>query len=290
MRCKLCQSSELKIISQKDKFKNDVITFICNNCGLVFTPPIINKEKYNEFYKSNDYINFKYQTVEDYFRQKSEKQKERSENIFRFAKNFMRKGCTVLDIGCGFGFFLRLVEKNKNYNNLVGIEPSVAVVKYIQKNFRYSKVEYHNLTFDNYCSGGINKKFDFIVMSHVLEHILYPNDLLIKIKNLLAKDGFLYIEVPNLFKYSGPLSNFIQLPHPFNYSPCTLDLMLKKHGFRAIKLSLSGKTIKAIFIIDDREKGIDFNNYGTYEKTLKMIKLNKYKYKFKIWIKSILKQ
>jgi 2-polyprenyl-3-methyl-5-hydroxy-6-metoxy-1,4-benzoquinol methylase len=43
-----------------------------------------------------------------------------------------------------------------------------------------------------------NEKFDLIILSHVLEHLLNPSVFLKKIKSILSDNGILYIEVPSL--------------------------------------------------------------------------------------------
>ena len=40
--------------------------------------------------------------------------------------------------------------------------------------------------------------YDGIILRHVIEHLLNPRELLLKIKNLLKPNGKLYIEVPGL--------------------------------------------------------------------------------------------
>src|SRR5438105_4409704 len=40
-------------------------------------------------------------------------------------------------------------------------------------------------------------KFDLIVLSHVLEHLVDPNHLLEQVRGFLDKDGWVFIEVPH---------------------------------------------------------------------------------------------
>ena len=43
--------------------------------------------------------------------------------------------------------------------------------------------------------------YDYIICSHILEHIAYPEKLLSDIKEVLKKNGFLIVALPNLFHY-----------------------------------------------------------------------------------------
>src|SRR5690606_22540882 len=83
--------------------------------------------------------------------------------------------------------------------------------------------------------------FDVITLNHVLEHLSEPYESLSKIKILLKKEGLLIVGVPNsrslahfLFK-----ENWYQLDtprHMINYSDRNLAYVLKKAGFKILKI------------------------------------------------------
>lgn len=87
----------------------------------------------------------------------------------------------ILEIGCGDGYFLELLEKN-NFN-IHGIDPS-----YKGKNPNIKK-EYHN---------NDKNKYNAFIMRHVLEHINDPYNFLLTLKNNSDKNSLIYIEVPDL--------------------------------------------------------------------------------------------
>ncbi|RAU20260.1 hypothetical protein CU669_19330 [Paramagnetospirillum kuznetsovii] len=87
------------------------------------------------------------------------------------------------------------------------------------------------------------RRFDCVVLLHVLEHILEPALFLDHIKAVLAPGGVVVIEVPSL---ADPLLSllapggvaayrrfFFQLQHPYSYSPSSLVRLLESHGFAA---------------------------------------------------------
>jgi hypothetical protein len=41
-----------------------------------------------------------------------------------------------------------------------------------------------------------NTKYDLVICSNVLEHVPYPAELIVEIKNTMGKDTVLYVEVP----------------------------------------------------------------------------------------------
>lgn len=102
----------------------------------------------------------------------------------------------VLDIGCGMGHMAGLVKLTKPSLNLSvadidktvleATENKVEVVEAIQIDSVESLFE-------------LGKKYDVIILSHVLEHTLRPVDIIRGImENLLREDGYLILAVPNL--------------------------------------------------------------------------------------------
>ena len=83
------------------------------------------------------------------------------------------------------------------------------------------------------------KKFDVVLMSHVLEHFIDINAAIDNAKNLLKDDGILVIEVPN-FKALGfdkylegwPIS---EIPRHVNFfTPKSLKKLLKQHSIEVV--------------------------------------------------------
>ena len=49
----------------------------------------------------------------------------------------------------------------------------------------------------------IDKKFDLIIATHVLEHVTNINDLLKKFKNILNQEGYIFLKYPIVPKSIG---------------------------------------------------------------------------------------
>lgn len=93
---------------------------------------------------------------------------------------------SVLDIGCGYGFFL---EKIKNAVNIVeGCEYNPDGIKIAKEN---------GYTIHSKKLTDIKQKFDMITSFQVLEHIKELPDFLTNCLELLNTNGFLVIAVPN---------------------------------------------------------------------------------------------
>jgi len=100
----------------------------------------------------------------------------------------------VLDIGCGCGTNAKFLKNNGNI--IDGITLSQAEKEVAQEFMR-------NVFLFNLENGLpiIEHKYDFILCSHVIEHIAYPQNLFRDIKNVMNDDSVLIIAVPNIMQY-----------------------------------------------------------------------------------------
>lgn len=69
---------------------------------------------------------------------------------------------TILDVGCGSGFFLDSLERKKRYKKLVGLDCSVEALKYVSTEKVQGNIA--NLPFGN-------NSFDLVTCLEVLEHL-----------------------------------------------------------------------------------------------------------------------
>lgn len=100
----------------------------------------------------------------------------------------------VLDLGCGNGYFTSYLKK---YNPIIhGVDGSQYGVNESQKNgfnecFLIGNFDYDQLP--------VATKYDFIICKDVLEHVLFPAELLIKAREVLEDKGTFFVLVPNHF-------------------------------------------------------------------------------------------
>ncbi len=116
-----------------------------------------------------------------------------------FIKEIQKKNLNInnyLEIGCGHGLFLfEAIKRFKDKTNFeivdiskTSIEITKSIINYLVKdkiNINYNLKDILNYKFD--------KKFDFIEMGEVLEHVDTPGLLLKSIKNILTEDGKLFM-------------------------------------------------------------------------------------------------
>lgn len=89
------------------------------------------------------------------------------------------KGSNVLDIGCGIGAVA--FDLSKKANKVVAIDINKTSLDFARKKYMKDNITYVNADATNY---KFEEKFDYIVLSSVLEHFENRNDFLNKIKEL----------------------------------------------------------------------------------------------------------
>ena len=148
----------------------------------------------------------------------------------QFEKNLKNKD--ILDIGCGWGGFLRNV---KNYKSLSGVELRKECINYIKNNIKKINISDNINSFD--------RKFDIITMFHVLEHIPYQIDTLKVLKSKLKNKGKIIIEVPHaedfliLQEELKEFKNFtFWSEHLILHTYKSLKSILLKSGFKNINI------------------------------------------------------
>jgi len=111
-----------------------------------------------------------------------------------FSQDAERVEKTLYDIGCGEGFFMDSMQKLGW--TVSGTDFSEAGIKN-QNPHLYSNVTYRSALEDIQDRISKNEKFTMVNLGNILEHVTDPIVILKEVKNLVHKNGFLRIVVPN---------------------------------------------------------------------------------------------
>ena len=113
--------------------------------------------------------------------------------ITHFPK-YARSAKTYLEVGVGHGFLLsKAIAILDVTTRVTAVDISETSIKLAKRFVNNDRVDYRLqdiLTFDD------DRKFDFIVLGEVLEHVEQPLELLVKLHGLLAPDGVFYFTTP----------------------------------------------------------------------------------------------
>lgn len=171
-----------------------------------------------------------------------------NKNRVKRCQNFLKKKDKILDIGCGLGVFLFELKK-KGYK-INGIEPD-------QHLYKHSKKILGRNIFNGNLQSFIRKNkdisFNFISLNKVLEHVCNPKKIIAKLPNLMRKNAYLYIEVPDeASSKKGKNREELFVEHLHVFSKKSLSNLLSENGFLSVRvkriLEPSGKyTIYGLF-------------------------------------------
>jgi 2-polyprenyl-3-methyl-5-hydroxy-6-metoxy-1,4-benzoquinol methylase len=147
--------------------------------------------------------------------------------------SFVEKG-RLLDIGCSTGAFLGLA-KSLGWN-ADGIEMSASAAEVAKNTFGVEVFVGDLSEFESEPD-----TYNYINISHVLEHIYDPVAFLNRVRELLKSDGTIYIEVPNFESFGRRESNQYwfgwETPrHVQMFSPSTLKAALNAAGLEVKSL------------------------------------------------------
>lgn len=185
MNCLACGELTTDYVSK-------IPTQYCKKCGLLFQTISRSKKDMEKLYRENFWREHNVEeTLDSDFTNKKGKDLILLWNsMYKYSKDFLQNKIEFLEIGAGTGNSLFMFE-NAGYN-VIGIEPDPNNTRLINQKLNRGK-----------CITGFveqittEKKFDIIWMSHSLEHVFRPDEILLKCFELLKKDGIVFIAIPD---------------------------------------------------------------------------------------------
>lgn len=203
----------------------------CKQCGFVFTNPRPEQEAIGPYYASKNYLSH------------ADESGSLIHRIYRIVRSYSirgkinlirsyKSGGKLLDIGCGLGHFLHVVQKSK-YFQTAGADVSEAAIAHCKTKFGldiYREDELNRLT----------ESFDVITQWHVLEHVHGLDTRMEILKRLLKPDGYLFIALPcrNSFDASYFKADWdaYDVPrHIYHFNQTDVRNLFEKYGFECIR-------------------------------------------------------
>lgn len=109
---------------------------------------------------------------------------------FSIIKDMIKDNSSILDIGCGDGSMLQYITKDKNIKEHMGYDISKEAAAAAQS--RGVNAAVNDITSKTFF---LEKKYDYIILSEVIEHIVQPEEIIEKIKN--SFNNALILSLPN---------------------------------------------------------------------------------------------
>ncbi|WP_109486759.1 class I SAM-dependent methyltransferase [Occallatibacter savannae] len=138
----------------------------------------------------------------------------------------------ILDFGCGFGQMLRALAR-AGLREIEGIDIEPEAIEFCRSQGLKCTNSFEQPGFFEEHSAS----FDFVIMSHVLEH--FPKEKMIEhlrqIRNLLRPGGALILMVPNAQANTGCYWAFEDFTHHFLFTSGSLFYVLRAAGFNDVE-------------------------------------------------------
>jgi SAM-dependent methyltransferase len=154
-----------------------------------------------------------------------------------------KKKGQVLDIGCGYGFFLK--EMARRGWQAQGIEISPTGRCYARETLNLSVIDGSRTKSDWPAAS-----FDVITLFYVIEHLADPKAMLGRVLEWLKPGGLLLLRWPHstpIVRLLGPLAAKLDLYHTpyhiFDFSPRTIKTLVAQCGFCNIRTCIGGYTL-----------------------------------------------
>jgi len=206
--CPLCNShSSFELASRDLMFKKSKLYnyYVCNFCNLSFIHPMPSLDDIKSFYPDS-YMIFEPAKIKKlkYFEKLKLKYKHGYKELLEDnSMNYLLSLFTIyshenidfikngkfLDIGCGNGS--RLLKMKQLGWDVSGVEMSKKAYNECKKN----GLNVFNSTLEN--TSFESNSFDVIYLSHLIEHLPNPIEVLTIVKKILKPNGLLYIKTPN---------------------------------------------------------------------------------------------
>ena len=197
------------LFAKNSKFQNvlsDNRIYQCSSCKLIQANHAkIDKKKLEDYYKNS----YSFHKVTE-----QKKLRKNTKNIVRglITLNHLKKylknknqNYDFFELGAGYGTTLITLKDYYSNSNIYASEPG-------------------EILHEKVLADEAGKKYDAIILNHVLEHLVFPHDYIYELIGKLNKNGILYIEVPNdndLFLknkvFNSPHISFFTLKSSYNF-------------------------------------------------------------------------
>jgi SAM-dependent methyltransferase len=229
--CPICSSLDISIF---ESVRDTLCLFKCSVCKIIFRNSYQGGSSYG--YDELTFNNWKNESSKKFF------DADFSSIDFISLKESYREALLplegpaasgkVLDLGCGGGLFLRLLNELKY--DASGLEPSA-----LFRSFGVDVLGLRIIDGDIYNYQG-SQKFDTVIMNSVLEHLDQPISALREIRDkVIVKGGHLILTVPNIssLEYLTEGANWHNFneDHLWYFSEPSIKFALEKAGFTSIR-------------------------------------------------------
>lgn len=198
----------------------DVVS--CVRCGFCYADTSATQEDYDAYYVN--YNSYSEEEIGKSF-------ESRFVRIREMLESHLDLTSRIVDFGFGNGnILLRL--RAAGYQNLVGLDPSRETVEHGKE--RGIEAFQRNLYDD---PGPLRERFDAVILTYVMEHLLHPKLGLQRAGSYLRDNGYLIVEFPDYSMCDHvnlPIPNQFNQEHINYFSDCSFANLLHGTGLQVV--------------------------------------------------------
>ena len=243
MACMVCGHESLRRLH---KLKGYTIA-TCEVCDLTQLDPLPSAETLSALYGDAYYETEKESPgYDDYAGQRLEYAETFAAEVRRLS-SLVPAGGRVLDVGCGFGYFV--AEATRGGFDAYGLDVSPAAIDRaceVAKGrvFVGRLGDVHELP---------HERFDVIFTSHTLEHIVAPVEFMRSIRDHLQPGGYVVALTPNIGSFLARISGrrwvSFKLPEHVSYfRPASARYLCRETGFETVRVEATRQCYRFDFV------------------------------------------
>ena len=265
--CFLHKSKSIKFLTERLKITSlgeKLIDWsLCKKCGLIYQSNTISKKEMNRYY-SNNITHF-----DDRKKPSLDKIYNTNRQVNIIKDNLLKFPKSVLEVSLLNDYNLKQYKKNGS-RICEGLEPSKQIAEKINKK-KIFKV--YDSTIEKF---KFKKKYDLIVISHVLEHLFNPLSILKKCNKNQKINQYVLLEVPLFESLKRYPNGSLMLEHLNYFNEYNFTNLILSSGYEPVYISkIAERTLLPfITILAKKTKNKKFThqdnlNFISYKKQLK---------------------
>ena len=155
--------------------------------------------------------------------------KTKKEYLSYISKKINLDKCNnILEIGADNGTFIKLINKKYSHLSIDCVEPNITMHTKLSK--------YGDNVYQSISEIPKGKKYDLVILIHVVDHIPNVREFIYSFDEYLEKDSFLYVVVHNeksiLTKLLGKKWPAYCMQHPHIFNPVTIRKLFEDSGYK----------------------------------------------------------
>ena len=205
---------------------DDTRIVACDDCGVVYAASTATADDYRRHYA----LHSKYDTAAKASGSgETVADAARLDDLVRFVAPSLRPSSSIADVGAGRGGLLDAFRRH-GFEDLAGIDPSAGCVATMRSRGFAAGVG----TLEDDAWPTDPRRFDLIVLSHVVEHVFDVSGAFARVVRRVRDDGLIYVEVPDASRYTTdgyPPFYFFDAEHINHFDAATLARCAARHGW-----------------------------------------------------------